>query len=44
MKKDGCGKCGWQRKLICLNPKAPRCDQPVNIDTKPCGLYHEVRK
>lgn len=44
MKKVGCGKCGYQRSNICRNPKAPRCDTPVNKDTAPCEQFKETAK
>ena len=39
-----CGKCGWQRALVCRNPKAKDADKHVGAKSYACAEYVEVKK
>jgi len=41
-KTETCGKCGWMRKGICHNPKAPTLDKYLGKSAPACPLIYKV--
>lgn len=42
-KRNECGRCAWQRRLVCANPRSDQADRPVSQKQPACEHYHEQR-
>ena len=43
-KATSCGKCGWQRGLVCCNPKSQRHEWLVGRDQPGCDKFQRSAK